>query len=159
MRQATVIQTSAIAGIVVVLMATTPGCATEYVPRTSHRVAIVQSGGSAKFTRDAQTFGLWDLDQAVAGNPEAEAHARTFVHRTVAGLVVEVAGIGLIAGGASLATNAPSSSTTRRDVASGLALGGVVALVGSFVAILSGVPHIYDAINIYNDGLPPEANR
>jgi hypothetical protein len=148
----------AAAGTVVAVVLTSAGCATEYLPRTSHRISIVESGGGAKFTRDSQTFGLWDLDQAVTGNPEAEAHARTYRHRTTAGIVGEIAGIGLIAGGVSLAAG-PSSSTTRRDVGSGLALGGVVALVGACVAILSGVPHIYDAINIYNDGVPPDANR
>jgi hypothetical protein len=146
-------------GIVVAVVLTTAGCATEYVPRTSHRISIVESGGIAKVIRDSRTFGLWDLDQAVTGNPEAEAHARTYRHRTAAGIVGQIAGLGLIAGGVSLAAAAPSSSTTRRDVGSGLALGGVVALVGAFAAILSGPPHIYDAINIYNDGVPPEANR
>jgi hypothetical protein len=67
----------AAAGIVVAVVQATAGCATEYLPCTSHRVLIVESGGVAKFTRDSQTFGLWDLDQAVTGNPEAEAHART----------------------------------------------------------------------------------
>jgi hypothetical protein len=146
------------AGIVVAVVLTAAGCATEYVPRTSNRISLVESGGVAKVTRDSQTFGLWNLDQAVTGNPEAEAHARTYRHRTAAGIVGEIAGLGLIAGGVSLAAG-QSVSTTRRDVGSGLALGGVVALVGAFVAILSGPPHIYDAINIYNDGVPPDANR
>jgi hypothetical protein len=146
------------AGTVVAVVLATAGCATEYVPRTSHRISIVESGGVAKVTRDSRTFGLWDLDQAVTGNPEAEAHARTYRHRTTAGIVGQIAGLGLIVGGVSLAAG-PSSSTTRRDVGSGLALGGVVAFVGAVVAVLSGVPHIYDAINSYNDGLPPEANR
>ena len=48
----------AAAGIVVAVMLPTAGCATEYVPRTSHRISIVESGGVAKFTRDSQTFGM-----------------------------------------------------------------------------------------------------
>ncbi len=75
----------AAAGIVVAVVQATAGCATEYVPRTSHRVSIVESGGIAKFTRDSQTFGLWDLDGNVPvrgpGVADARAHS---AHRRAA---------------------------------------------------------------------------
>ena len=54
------------------------GCATSYVPRQSPRVAFTMDGGARKLTRDGKSFGVFEADQAVAGNAEAETEARTY---------------------------------------------------------------------------------
>jgi hypothetical protein len=141
----------------VILMVAPVGCASSaYTPRPSHRVSLISSEGSGKLIRDSKTFGLWDLDEAVEGNPEAQSDARIFRHRTIGGFVLEFAGFGGLATGAALAN---SSSKTRQEVGTGVAAGGVVGLVAALWLVTSGFGHFYDAINIYNDGLPLEPAR
>lgn len=138
------------------------GCASSaYTPRPSHRISFVESDGITKLTRDSQTFGLWDLDRAVAGNAEAEFNAHVFTHRTIGGFVLEIAGFGLIVGGAGVAAvgDVPSQSTTRRAVGLGMEVGGLVSLLAALGLITSGFAHFYDGINIYNDGVPPDTNQ
>jgi drug/metabolite transporter (DMT)-like permease len=91
----------------------------------------------------------------VAGNPQAEVEARTYVHRTTAGLVLDLAGIGLVVGGSVLGNS--SSSRARRDEGAGLVFGGFASITTAIVLVVTGVPHLYDAINIYNDGVPRDA--
>jgi hypothetical protein len=143
--------------ILVISMVASLGCASSaYAPRPSHRTSLIWSEGSAKLTRDSKTFGLWDLDEAVAGNPEAESDARIFRHRTIGGFVLEFPGLGGLLTGAALAN---SSSRTQQEVGAGVAGGGAVALLAALWLLNSGFAHFYDAINIYNDGLPPEPAR
>jgi hypothetical protein len=140
----------------VISMTASVGCSSAYAPRPSHRISLISSNGAGKLTRDSKTFGLWDLDEAVADNPEAESDARIFRHRTIGGFVLEVGGLGGLATGAALAS---SSSRTRQEVGTGIAAGGTVGLVAALWLLSSGFAHFYDAINIYNDGLPPEPAR
>ena len=135
----------------------TLGCATAYTPRPSHRISFTESGGAFKLTRDSQSFGIWDVDRAVASNPRAESEARTYVHRTIPGLILDLAGVGLVVGGVELADW--SASNTRRDVGASMVVGGVVSVAAALALLLTGLPHFYDAVNIYNDGLPPETNH
>jgi hypothetical protein len=141
--------------IIALVTVATIGCATSYAPRPSHRLAFVESGGALRLTRDSQSFGIWHVDQAVAGNPQAEVEARTYVHRTTAGLVLDLAGIGLVVGGSVLGNS--SSSRARRDEGAGLVFGGFASITTAIVLVVTGVPHLYDAINIYNDGVPRDA--
>jgi hypothetical protein len=43
---------------------------------------------------------------------------------------------------------------TRNGVAIGLEVGYFVSLIASLVVLSTGPGHLYDAINIYNDGVP-----
>jgi hypothetical protein len=143
-----------------VVVIATFGCASSaYTPRPSHRISFVTSDGSAKLTRDSQTFGIWDLDRAVAGNPEAESNAHAFTHRTIGGLVLDIAGLGLVLGGLSSVGEVRSPSTTRREVGYGVAGVGLAGIIAALALVTSGGAHFYDAINIYNDSVPPDANR
>jgi|HubBroStandDraft_2_1064218.scaffolds.fasta_scaffold94257_1 hypothetical protein len=143
-----------------VVVIATFGCASSaYAPRPSHRISFVASDGSAKLVRDSQTFGIWDLDQAVAGNPEAESNAHAFKQRTIGGFVLDIAGLGLGAGGLASVGEVRSPSTTRRAVGFGIAGVGMVSLIAAVALLTSGTAHFYDAINIYNDSVPPDANR
>jgi hypothetical protein len=143
--------------MLVISMVASVGCASSaYTPRPSHRISLISSEGSGKLTRDSKTFGLWDLDEAVAGNSEAESDARIFRHRTIGGFVLEVGGLGGLLTGAVLVN---SSSRTQQELGTGVAGGGAVALVAALWLVTSGFAHFYDAINLYNDGLPPEPAR
>jgi hypothetical protein len=127
------------------------GCASGYSPREPGRIHIV---GSSTLEKDGRLYGMTgfssDPIEAVSGNPAAEEHARTFVHRrqTMAILIplelaVGISGAVLVAGG--------PNDRARNATAAGLALGSVVAAIVS-VAVLAGArTHLYDAINIYND--------
>jgi hypothetical protein len=139
------------------VVAGTFGCSSAYLPRPSHRISFIESGGALKLTRDSQTFTMWDVDQAVAGNPQAASEARTYLHHTTAGLVLDLAGLSLIGAGAPLA--APSESSARRDAGGALIAGGCVSIVVAIALLATGISHVYDAINIYNDGLPSDSNR
>jgi hypothetical protein len=139
--------------ILVVSMVASLGCASSaYTPRPSHRISLVWSEGSTNLTRDSKTFGLWDLDEAVAGNSEAESDARIFRHRTIGGFVLEFGGLGTGVTGLALLN---SSSRTRQEVGTGVAGAGAVGLLAALWLLSSGFAHFYDAINVYNDGLPP----
>jgi hypothetical protein len=139
------------------LVAATLGCSTAYMPRPSRRISLIESGGALNLTRDSQTFGIWNVEQAVAGNPQAESEARAYTHHTAAGLILDFGGIALI--GTGIGIGGQSVSSTRKDVSAGLVVGGLVSITAAIALIVTGVSHLYDAVNIYNDGLPPEAPR
>jgi hypothetical protein len=143
--------------ILALLVAATFGCSSAYVPRPSHRISFIESGGAVTLTRDSQTFGIRSVEQAVAGNPDAEFEARTYSHRTTTGLILDFAGLALL--GTGIGLGGPYVSSTRQDVSAGLVVGGAVSITVALALILTGVSHLYDAVNIYNDGLPPEPNR
>lgn len=136
----------------------TSGCASSrYLPRPSHRLSFIQVGATSKLTRDGQTFNLLDLDKAVAGNPEAEAHARTYIRRTMGGAALNFAGLGLVLGGAWAFSGNPSQ--THRDVGLGLVGGGLATIITGGILVATGQANFFDAVNIYNDGLPPDGGR
>ncbi|HTA91550.1 MAG TPA: hypothetical protein VK745_18330 [Polyangiaceae bacterium] len=45
------------------------------------------------------------------------------------------------------------SSGHSSALASGLLLGGIGAVIAGTIVVISAQPHVYDAINIYNDGV------
>jgi hypothetical protein len=143
-----------------VLALCSEACSSSYQPARSPRIAVIQEGGSPTLVRDGQRFsvGLFGggLADAVQGNPVAEEHASTYKTLSIAGWSVYVAGLGSsVAGLYLLATdNNISGSNDANDTAgAALALGGVAALVTSLVLITSAQPHLWDAVNIYNDGV------
>ena len=78
----------------------------------------------------------------------------------VGGFIVAMLGTGAILGGASLAgaEAAQPGSTTSSEVP-GLAVmeAGVVAYIIGACIMAGAVPHLYDAINAYNDGVETPA--
>jgi len=45
----------------------------------------------------------------------------------------------------------------RRDVAAGFGIAGFAALAASLVPAITAPGHLYDAVNIYNDGISTHA--
>jgi hypothetical protein len=124
----------------------------------SPRIAVVQEGGSPTLVRDGQTFsvGLFGggLEDAVQGNAAAEEHASTYKTLSIAGWSVYVAGLGSSVAGLYLLASENKVGGSDNDAAgAALALGGVAALVTSLVLLTSAQPHLWDAVNIYNDGI------
>jgi hypothetical protein len=138
------------------------------MPKPSPRVALIQQGGTPAYVRDGRVYegGLFggDLEEAVRGNPEAEAHASSYKAGMIGGFVTSIlgavglgAGLGIFAAGTN--TSGPSSTggrdlSERQTIGTGLLLGGLAAYVTGFALVMNAQPHMWDAINVYNDGLP-----
>lgn len=124
-----------------------------YAPRPSPRVQIVER----RLMKDGGFHPLGEIGALVQGNPAAEVEARAYgSSATVAtvlntmGFVTDLGGLGLIAGGA----GARDSSAVGFGLA--LALVGADFLLFGNIASDRARDHVTNAVNIYNDGLPPE---
>jgi hypothetical protein len=136
------------------------GCSSSYTPRAGRRLSIVLSGGQLAYVRDGRMIehgilggGLVD---AVEGVPEAEDAARIYHRRTVGGFVVGMGGIlcsGIAFTRGVTAAEGDGDGSTELAVS----LGCFVGSMAGFAVMGSGVPYLYDAINIYNDAVeaPP----
>jgi hypothetical protein len=133
-----------------------------YVPKPSPRIQVMSQGSSFAFVRDGRPFKLGPLggglDEVVRGNPRAEEEARSFETKTTSGFVFSILGAASAGAGSGLfVANELSNSPSRTMTGVSLALLGsglVFALVGS-VVMANATPHIWNAVNIYNDSLPP----
>lgn len=132
-----------------------------YQPRPSPRLAVVHDGSGIALTRDGQRFPLGmfgaGLDDAVRGNPRAEEEAQRYANKSIAGFVLNIFGSGASAGGVAwiVATEAQGTGTnTSRIGGLSLALGGLVLSLAANIVLSSAPPHMWNAVNIYNDQLP-----
>ena len=133
-------------------------CTSSYEPARSPRIATVIDSGQPTFVKDGVHFGsaVWGtgLVDTVQSSPQAQHHARVGRDLIAGGFALSLAGLGSEIGGVVVLaqdTNEPSGKAS--GLAIGLLVGGIAAaLAGSFM-IMSGQPHVYDAINIYNDSL------
>jgi hypothetical protein len=139
------------------------GCSTSYTPRPSPRVAVVLHGGKPNYVRDGQLYegGALggDIDDAVRGNPQAEAHARAYQNGMLAGFLTTLGGAlcmgtgsGMLGVDASRDANDRSPAVQTTSLA--LFTGGLAAIIVGGVLLNNAQPHLWDAINIYNDGVP-----
>jgi hypothetical protein len=99
-----------------------------------------------------------DLDEAVRGNPQAESHARAYRAGMIGGFAATMAGVASAIGGGMLYVSNSGGDASERDptlqTAGGvLFLGGIAAYVTGLVLLANAQPHLWDAINIYNDGV------
>ncbi len=137
------------------------GCATTYLPRASPRVQMVTENGSPALVKNGQSYSLGvfgsNLEDVVAGNPEAEAEARSYHTKSVTGFVLSTVGLVSAGLGTGFLVDNELSSNPSSSIRTGsltAALGGLVlSIVGSAVGG-SAQPHLWNAINLYNDGLP-----
>jgi hypothetical protein len=136
---------------------------TPYEPARSPRIALVANGYVRDGKKYERGFGGGGID-VVAGNPRAEREATRGRDLVVGGFVVSIAGIVTESVGAGLLVSDLDKddqgrlrTSTRGNVGFGLVFGGAaVGFIGAYL-MGDGQSHLYDAINIYNDGLsaPP----
>ncbi|HEY1695477.1 MAG TPA: hypothetical protein VGG39_25080 [Polyangiaceae bacterium] len=141
------------------LALSTSACSTHYVPRDRGRIAIVMDPSLA-LARDGKTYHLGifggDVDEAVAGNPRAEAEASTYQTDQTVGSALSFAGLAAVIAGAVVfgGEYAPNQNPNALPPSAGLLLGGVIASMVGLGFTLAAQPHLWDAINIYNDDPP-----
>jgi hypothetical protein len=132
------------------------GCTSDYMPRPGPRVSMVMDSGKIAYVRDGRKFegGFLggDIEEAVRGNPQAEEYASAYKTGMVTGFALTMIGAGAVLGGAVLAADESTQESTS-PVPSLVVLAGALAVeLAGVVVTLNAQPHLYDAINAYNDG-------
>jgi hypothetical protein len=132
------------------------GCASTYRPQEPGRISFALDGSGLSLYKDGTTYGAGGLSsdpvRAVAGNPAAEEHARTFVSRSRLFWSIYAVAAGCLVTSLIVSPNDPGHGE-RRDIAAGFAVGALTAFAASLVPGVTAPGHLYDAVNIYNDGL------
>lgn len=119
--------------------------------------------GSLAYVRDGKKYegGMLggDIEEAVRGNPRAEQYAHDYKSGMVTGFALSMVGIAGMVGGLTVEgiqeANHPTGS--QSVPVTGLVIFGaglLLDLVGSGM-MLGAVPHLYDAVNAFNDGVAP----
>jgi hypothetical protein len=148
------------AAAVAALVSCSFGCSSAYLPHPGPRLSVVMDGGTVAYVREGKKYegGLFggDLEEAVHGNPQAEEYARQFKTGVTTGFATTMLGVAGMAGGLIVTgAQAPSPDSGRSLPVTGpIILGaGIVAYVVGLIVMLNAAPHLYDAVNAYNDGL------
>ena len=131
-------------------------CTSSYEPARSPRITTIVEGGSPTFVKDGARYGTpmygVGLVRAVQGNTRAEEQARIGRNLAIGGLVFDLAGLSSDVGGI-FAIEHDRGRGQPSALGTGLIFGGLGAVIVGTVLLLSAQPHIYDAVNIYNDGV------
>jgi hypothetical protein len=138
------------------------GCgASAYVPRPSPRIQVVTEGSSLSLVKNGQSYPFnmfgGSLEDVVEGNPRAEAEAHAYRNKTVAGFVFSTVGSVSAGVGAGILVGDELQSTPSNSLLIGslvMTLGGLALSIVGGVIGGSAQPHLWNAINLYNDGLP-----
>jgi hypothetical protein len=146
---------------VIGLVSCSLGCSSAYIPQRGPRLSIVMDGGTLSYVRDGKTYeGGYlggDIEEAVSGNATAEQYAHDYRSGMMTGFAVSMFGLAGMVGGLAVTTIGETRSPSDPAVPiAGIVMvlaGAVLDLVGSLVMV-NAVPHLYDAVNAYNDGVP-----
>ena len=140
------------------------GCSTSYAPKPHPRVAVVMQGGTPVYIREGRVYpggGFGgDLGEAVQGNAEAERYAKSYRTNMVAGVTTTLAGVASVIGGSLLYVASSSKPDNERDgtaeaIGGTMVVSGIAAYVTGMVLMLNAQPHLWDAVNAYNDSVDP----
>lgn len=146
------------------LVAHTACASTSYTPRPDGRIATTLEDSRPMLVKDGRSYpaGGAALKELVAGNPVAEEHARNYTWTMRFGIAEQLIGFGALIGGAIVAAPRQNDmgmslpvSEERQIAGSVLAIAGLAAFIISGVHLASAQAHFQDAINVYNDGVPP----
>jgi len=112
--------------------------------------------GELTLVRDGDSFpaGFFGggVVDAVQGNSAALEHARTYRQYTIAGWTLYLGGLGLGLAGVGLwQAGERNDDSVQAHTGEALVLGGVAALVAGVGFLMGAQPHLWDAINLYND--------
>lgn len=131
-------------------------CSSSYQPANSPRIATKADGGGLTLVRDGEEFpvGVFGSDvlDAVRGNPAAEEHALSFRNYMIGGFSVYAGGVTMGFTGLGMMSVAPADSN-QHTMGTILGVAGLGAAVAGIVLLVNAPPHLYDAINIYNDAV------
>jgi hypothetical protein len=137
---------------------------TSYTPRGDGRIATILEDGHPALSKNGKTIPANGdgLEEAVAGNPAAEEHARDYSHGMHLSLAENLIGLGAFIAGTlvvvpktdAMGNDLPVSSE-RRTAGTILFVGGLAALIVSGFQGAAAQAHFTDAINVYNDGVAP----
>jgi len=123
---------------------------------------MIMDHGTLAYVRDGKMYegGLFggDIEEAVHGNAQAEEYAHKYKTGMEAGFATTMVGVAGLFGGLIVTDLGTESQAGNRAVpVTGLITAGaglVLYLTGLFV-MLNATPHLYDAVNAYNDSVPP----
>lgn len=147
--------------VAVVTLAGLAACSSHYIPHSRGRVAMIMQGGAPAYVRDGEVhphgfFGA-GLQEAVRGNPAAEADAIEYHDRmrdgflaTILGAVCLPVSVGYLA--ANSLDEQPNDTGTA--IGAGAALGCTALMFGGLFYSVSAEPYRWDAINRFNDADP-----
>jgi hypothetical protein len=146
------------------LLAQAACASTSYTPRGDGRISTTLEDGHPVLNKNGKTLPVNGdgLAQAVAGNPTAEAHARSYSQALHISIAENLIGLGAFIAGTVVLTprkdaagmQLPVSST--RETAGGILFaGGLAAIIVAGFQAASAQAHFMDAINVYNDGVVP----
>ena len=101
-----------------------------------------------------------DLHEAVEGNAEAERYAKSYRTNMIAGVTTALAGVASAIGGSVLYMASSTKPDNERDgtaeaIGGTMVVSGIAAYVTGMVLMLNAQPHLWDAVNAYNDGVDP----
>jgi hypothetical protein len=144
--------------LVVALSLATAACSTTYVPVAGPLASIVLDGGKPAISREGKVYSIGafggGLEDAVAGNPKAEEHARAYNTDLTIGFACTMLSIAAMVGGGTItAVQATENSGSASIPGLGLLAAAVALYVTGITFLASAPPHLYDALNIYNDGV------
>jgi hypothetical protein len=149
-------------------LAVLAACSSHYIPHSRGRVAVVIQGGMPAYVRDGNLhphgfFGR-GLQEAVVGNPEAEAAATEFHDRVRDGFIAVIVGaVCMPVSFGYLAANALNDhpSNQAAQIGTAAAIGCTALLMGGAIYTATAEPYRWDAINLFNDAeaTPPMPSR
>jgi hypothetical protein len=117
---------------------------------------MVMDDGAPTLVRDGHSFEAGFLGggvvEAVEGSPAALEHAHTYRQYTIAGWTLYLGGLGLSLTGLGLwRAGELHDNPQQANTGEVLALAGVAALITGAGFLLGAQPHLWDAVNLYND--------
>jgi hypothetical protein len=133
-------------------------CSTHYTPRAPGRISVVMDPGMGLY-KDGKTYrtGMFggNVDEAVAGNPRAEEEVATYQSNQAVGALCTFAGLAAVLASAVVLGSSPPTSNQANNLApaAGLLVGGLVVDIVGAGFTTAAQTHLWDAINIYNDGV------
>jgi len=153
-----------LAAVSAALLAQAACASTSYTPRSDGRIATILVDGHPALSKNGKTIPANGdgLEEAVAGNPAAEEHARSYSHGVHLSIAENLIGLGAFIAGTlvvvpkkdAMGMDLPVSSE-RQTVGTILFVGGLVSLIVSGFQMATAQAHFTDAINVYNDGVAP----
>jgi hypothetical protein len=147
----------------VAVLALVAGCSSHYIPHSRGRVAMIMQNGAPAYIRDGEVhphgFFGGGLQEAVRGNPGAEADAAEYHDRMRDGFLAAILGsVCLPVSVGYLAANSidEQPNQTNQNIAVGAALGCTALIFGGLFYSVSAEPYRWDAINRFNDTEPQQ---